>query len=110
MWRSYWSNTLPFPCRRSFPISAVLFVFCDVLHKRLLGAEMVVWRETCENSVRNEVQNDVTGEERRVTSVTVDRIRGERLMFGWGGGSCSIVSLVIGMGLVRECGLSGGNA
>jgi len=42
--------------------------------------------ETCEKSVRNEVQNDVTGEEKGVTRVTVDRIHGERLMFRGGGG------------------------
>lgn len=54
----------------------------------------------------NEVQNDVTGEEKGVTRVTVDGIHGERLMWWWGGASCSIVSPGIGMGLVTEYGLS----
>jgi hypothetical protein len=53
------------------------------MHKILLPAQMGFWRETREKSVRNEVQNGVTGAEKGVTRVTVDRIHGERLMW-WG--------------------------
>jgi hypothetical protein len=45
---------------------------------------MVSCRETCEKSVGNEVQNNVTGEEKGVTRMTGDGIHGERLMWGRG--------------------------